>query len=49
MTSSMADLDQFMVQRNGDLVTLNLTEILLHHPRLLEEAKKPITADAAMA
>lgn len=28
---------------------MNLTEILLNHPRLLEEAKKPITAQMAMA
>lgn len=45
MTSSFANLDSFAVQRDGDLLTLNLTEILLNHPRLLEEAAKPITAD----
>ena len=47
MTSSMAQLNNFTVQRNGDLITLNLTEILLNHPRLLEEKKEPITAATA--
>lgn len=49
MTSTFSNLDQFAVQTNGELMTLNLTQILLQHPRLLEEAAKPITADDAMA
>jgi len=52
MTSNLSNIENFTFQRNGDLVTLNLTEILLNHPRMLEAAAKkvdPVVAAAATA